>query len=347
MTRHLYIHIPFCASICWFCDFKREINTNKNLHKNYLDKIIETLNKECVYKQFKTIYIGGGTPNLLEDNLLNYLLSNLKDYLDNDYEFSIECNPEFITQSQLDILKSNKVNRISLGVQTFNDDILKAMHRTHTSQTAINAIELIKKNNFKNFSCDFIYNYPNMSISDLNKTFNYIKELKIPHVSFYALEIKDNAILNKFKYKLDLEQEELQLIFINKMFKKLKYKRYEISNWCVNKSYCSKHNLAYWDYSDWKAIGLGAVGLENKENYEFKNKVDNWIKNINLLDDNTYYLNVLIMGLRKSQGIDLSIERNKKAFKMYKEKLMNYKIVNNHLIANDLDCLNDTIINLF
>ena len=347
MTRHLYIHIPFCSSICWFCDFKRVINTDKNLHKNYLEEIIKTLKNECFHKQFKTIYIGGGTPNLLSDDLMQYLLSNLKDYLDDDYEFSIECNPEFITNSQLNIMKNNKVNRISLGVQSFNDEILKKMHRTHTSQKAIEIINLIKENGFSNFSCDFIYNYPNMNISDLNDVFYYIKELKIPHVSFYALEIKENAILNKFKYELDLEQEELQLIFIKKMFKKLKYKRYEISNWCINKNYYSKHNLAYWDYSDWKAIGLGAVGLENKENYEYKNKIDNWAKSTNLLDDKTYYLNVLIMGLRKSQGIDLTIKRNKIAFEMYKEKLMNYKIINNHLIADNLDCLNDTIINLF
>lgn len=347
MTRHLYIHIPFCAAICWFCDFKREINTDNSIHLKYVNEIIARLKNECELKQFKTIYLGGGTPNLLDDKLLDLLLANLVPYLDDDYEFSIECNPEFITQSQLDIFKKNKINRISLGVQSFNDEILKLMHRTHNCQTSINAINLIKQNNFNNFSCDFIYNYPNMNLTDLKQVFDYIKRFKIPHVSFYALEIKDNAILNKFNYQLDLDQEELQLIFINKMFKKLKYQRYEISNWCINYSFCSQHNLAYWNYSDWKAIGIGAVGLENKINYEFKNKNGEWIKVLNHLDDKTYYLNILIMGLRKKQGINLSIERNKIAFEMYKDKLTNYKIINNHLIVDNLDCLNDSIINLF
>ncbi|MBO7044473.1 radical SAM protein [bacterium] len=131
MTRHLYIHIPFCKSICTYCDFVRIKSSNHTLHKQYLDLILNQIKQESIFNQYETIYIGGGTPNALSNINLNYLLQTLNLYLDKKglYEFCIELNPELVTLKQIEILKKNNVNRVSLGVQTTNDQINLLLHR--------------------------------------------------------------------------------------------------------------------------------------------------------------------------------------------------------------------------
>ncbi|MBR4486318.1 radical SAM protein [bacterium] len=143
MTRHLYIHIPFCKSICSYCDFVRIKSTNNSLHKKYLDLILKQIKKESVFNQYETIYIGGGTPNALSNFNLNYLLQTLNLYLDKKsiYEFCIELNPELVSLEQVEILKKNNINRVSLGVQTTNDKINVLLHRYSTINEVNQAID--------------------------------------------------------------------------------------------------------------------------------------------------------------------------------------------------------------
>ncbi|MBP5783814.1 radical SAM protein [bacterium] len=143
MTKHLYIHLPFCKNICTYCDFVRIQQINPNVHKTYLDLILaEVQNSSCLH-QYQTIYLGGGTPNVLNDANLTYLLSTLVNYLDlnSDYEFCIELNPDSVTKSQVAILKQYKINRVSLGVQTTNDAINLFLHRYSKLSQAIQAIK--------------------------------------------------------------------------------------------------------------------------------------------------------------------------------------------------------------
>ena len=225
----LYIHIPFCKSICTYCDFVREVVKCQRQEDDYIIKICNQINKECNHK-FKTIYVGGGTPNCLSDNNLNLLLSTCKKIKAKNCEFSIECNPEFINHNQVNIFKKFGVNRISLGVQTLNENTNKIFNRKHTNKDVVNAIKLLRKNNINNISLDFIYGYGLMKLKDIRNNLKFIVNNKIPHSSFYSLEIKENSILAKQKYQINDELIDSQFKYIIDMMKKYKYQRYEVSN---------------------------------------------------------------------------------------------------------------------
>lgn len=345
-VEHLYIHIPFCEEICTYCDFYRTKTKDQNVVESYVKKIIHEINQDN--NLYKTIYIGGGTPNFLNDYLLNLLLSSLKNKLQNDYEFTIEANPEFISKTQIEILMKNNVNRISIGVQTTNNNILKLLKRTHNIESVVNTIELLHKYQFKNISCDFIYNLPLLKNSDFNETFSFIDKYKINHISFYSLEIKEGSILNKTKYKLDTNIEESHLELVKKHFKALGYQRYEISNWALNANSYSKHNIAYWDLKYWKAIGISGFGFENNIYYKNSGTILDWSKQKEYWDKKEIYENIFIMGLRKIEGIDLSINRNKEAYLYLKDKI-NHELViieNNFIKAKNIDLLNDILIDI-
>ena len=344
MVKHLYIHIPFCKSICSYCDFKRMQTNDFLIIENYCIKIINQIKLTSQLKQYETIYIGGGTPNYIPNNILDWFLNELSVYLADDYEFSIECNPEFITNQQALIFSKNKINRVSIGAQSLNNKILKLINRSHNVNHIINSVELLRSVNINNINLDFIYNLPFMNNNDIDHIFDFINKYKIVHISFYALEIKENSLLNKQSYQLNIDNEEQQLEYIKSKFNQLNYLRYEISNWCVNPQYYCKHNLAYWLTKSWKGIGLGAYGFENKINY----LVDGNLKefNIKLINDNDYYFQVLMMGLRLTSGININIEPYKSAYNFYKTKIKYCQIKNNYLSCNNIDILNDTLLEL-
>lgn len=318
-SQHLYIHIPFCHSICTYCDFYRKIPQDFNEQNEYINKIINEITASK--NLYKTIYIGGGTPNYLDLQLLDKLLSTCKNKLYDKYEFTIECNPEFITKKQIDIFLKNKINRVSLGVQTTNENILKLLNRTHKNIDVVNAITWLNEKNITNISCDFIYNLPLMKISDLKKDIDFAKKYEIKHLSFYSLEIKEGSILNKMKYKLDVDKENDQFEFIQKELEKNNYKRYEISNWCIDEKFKSQHNIAYWTMQDWKAIGVSAYGFENNIYYKNEGNALTWKKVGNKLSNKELYEYVFMMGLRLIEGIDLSIKRNNDAYLYFENKL--------------------------
>ena len=346
MTKHLYIHIPFCNQICSFCDFKRIKTNSYEIMKNFVKDIIKQLHFSSTKNQYSTIYLGGGTPNHLPNDLLDELLHELSFYLSKDYEFTIECNPDLLTIEQAQIFKKNKLNRVSLGAQILNDKLLKQLRRNHSVDDIQNAINNLRKVGIDNISLDFIYDLPGETFSDLDKIFNFISDNQIKHISFYALEIKDNAILNKMGYKIDYSKEEEQMKYIQQKFKELNYKRYEISNWAINEKYQSQHNKAYWLSHDWKALGFGASGFENQHLYNIKNKISQPIAEVEKLSEQDYYFQVLMMGLRLKEGIDITQLPYKLAYEHFKDKLVNCHIKNNHLICNDIDLLNDTLLEL-
>ena len=349
MTRHLYIHIPFCHQICKFCDFKR-IKTEENDIRisTYVKKIIHEIKKSSAINQYKTIYLGGGTPNFLNDNLLDNLLGTLKKYLSKkNYEFTIECNPDLVTNKQAVIFKKHGINRVSLGAQTTNNEILRAMNRTHTIADVNKAIAILRKNKIFNINCDFIYDLPNITKNDILDAFNFIKNNDIPHVSFYSLEIKENAILKHEKYQINHLDQEDKMVYLYELLNQSHYDRYEVSNWSKTKHFQSKHNLAYWQTKPWKAIGYGAAGFENYINYQIKGSINEYHKvSDKPLSQEEYYFQILMMGLRLKSGINLKIKRNFLAYKYFKDKLMNCTIHNHYLKCTNIDLLDDLLINL-
>lgn len=348
MTKHLYIHIPFCKSICTYCDFVRIHNINPKTHKTYIDLVIEKLQNEASLHQFTTIYIGGGTPNALNDENLEYLLNFLSKYLNlnTQYEFCIELNPELITVSQVHILAKYGINRVSLGVQTTNDKINVLLHRYSTMQNVVDSLKILRQNNICNISCDFMYNLPLLKEKDLEDAISFLKKENIQHVSFYALEMKENSILNKKHYKPDIDNEQLQYLYINEHLKTNGYERYEVASYCLNHQY-GKHNLAYWKNEDWKAIGSGAYGFENGIYYSYKPNFNILEKDETKYSNKELYQHVLIMGLRTKFGLDLSISLHKKAYEyFYHEIKDDTYISNNHLIIKDIDYLDDCLVKI-
>ena len=260
MVSSLYIHIPFCAHICAYCDFSKVLY-NEKWAFSYLRALKKEILSYRIRKgQLKTIYLGGGTPTCLEKETLNDLLSFLRPYLRKDGEFTIEGNPEDIDDGLLEILKNNGVNRVSLGMESSEEKYLSLMGRKHTYQDVKKAVSLIKNQGIHNISVDLIYALPGETLEDLEKDIKAMLELDIPHLSAYSLTINPGtAFYNKGFKEMDdsLEADMYQLLLSS--FRKGGYERYEVSNFARNGFY-SKHNLTYWHDEEYYGCGLGASG---------------------------------------------------------------------------------------
>ncbi|KEZ23892.1 radical SAM family heme chaperone HemW [Ureaplasma diversum] len=348
-TKHLYVHVPFCNHICTYCDFKRILKNEHTqpLVDGYFNDL-EKWTKKFKFKQFDTIFLGGGTPNCLTDAELEKLLSLISVYANDDCEFSIECNPDLINQNQIDLFKKYKVNRISLGVQSTNNQILKQINRIHTIEDVAIAVDLLHQNDIYNVSCDFIYALHHLTLDDVEDVFKFILKYQIPHVSFYALEIKSGSLMKKLGLILDEEQEADQMEYIIKRFSEINYLRYEVANWTIDPNYCCKHNMAYWLSNDWIGIGYGAHGFENKIQYYFDKPLQDPKLITNQLTDYEVNQQILMMGLRLVNGLDLNIDKFNNAYKMFKDKLKAVSITkNNHLVVDDINLLHNSILDLF
>ena len=265
MVKSAYIHIPFCNNICSYCDFCKLLY-NKNFVKKYLDALEKEITNNYKNEILDTIYVGGGTPSSLSVSELNKLFSIIKIFkLSKEYEFTFEVNIEDITEEKLEILKENKVNRLSIGIESFNDKYLKYLGRNYTSDIISERVELAKKY-FDNINVDLMYALKNESLDDLEKDVDKILKLDIKHISCYSLIIEKNTKLyiDNTKYiSDDLDSDMYDLID-----KKLenKYHRYEVSNYSIT-SYESRHNLTYWENNEYYGFGLGAAGYIDNIRY--------------------------------------------------------------------------------
>lgn len=310
----IYIHIPFCTSICTYCDFCKMY-----YNKKYIDKYLNSLEKEIKerYKgeKVRTIFIGGGTPTSLDDNELKRLLeiTNIFDRQE-VIEFTVESNVESITEDKLKIMKEYGVNRISVGVESFNDDILKILGRSHTRENIYNKINLVKKY-FDNINIDLIYAVTdNLDIvkEDIE---DYLK-LDIPHISTYSLIIEDKTILSINKYEnIDEDVDYKMYKYIENTLESNNYTHYEVSNY-AKEGYESKHNLVYWDNKEYYGFGLSSTSYIDsirRTNTKNLNKYldNNYIDEENYEDMDIRIENEIMLGLRKIDGIDLDNFKNK------------------------------------
>mgnify|MGYP003306862649 CR=1 FL=1 len=199
MIESLYIHIPFCDSICSYCSFKKQIY-NEEQSKKYILNLLKDLERipKC---SLKTIYIGGGTPSSLADNEFEILLSCLKPLLKEDYEFTIESNPENLTINKARLFNKYGVNRVSIGVQTFNDKFLKILGRKHNLNDITNAVNNLLINNINNISFDLIYGLPFQTLEDFLSDIKKLNNFPLTHISLYSLTIDENTIFNNLKYE--------------------------------------------------------------------------------------------------------------------------------------------------
>lgn len=261
----IYIHIPFCSQACSYCDF--HFSTSLKNKK----QIISAIEKELINEQhyldgalINTIYFGGGTPSLLESKLIESILQTIQNNfsLSENIECTLEANPEDISMSKIDDWFDLGVNRISLGVQSFRDEDLNYMNRTHTKQQSIQSIEMLKKSKIKNFSIDLIYGFPLLNNSGWVANLEKVIALNVPHISCYCLTVEKGTALDYFIKKkkeqpLQSETGREHFLIARNMLLNHDYNHYEISNFS-KKGYKSLHNKNYWNKTRYLGVGPSA-----------------------------------------------------------------------------------------
>lgn len=274
--KALYIHIPFCDHICSYCDFTK-LFYNSSYEKPYLDALEKEISSK-VTNIISTLYFGGGTPTSLSDEGFKRILSFAAKYLDKDYEFTVEANVENLTEAKLDIMKRCGVNRLSIGVQSTCNALLKEIGRHHTFEEAQKIVFLAKSKGFLNINIDLIYGFKNECLNDLKKDLEEFIKLDIDHISIYSLIVEKGSILFNKGYKEQNEKDSREFYeYIVSFLRKHGYERYEISNFARNKKY-SRHNLTYWRNEEYYGCGLGASGYEGNVRYENTKSLPEYIK---------------------------------------------------------------------
>lgn len=305
--KSVYIHIPFCNTICSYCDFPKVYSNvcNKDL---YLDSLKKEIQNNYKNEIINTIYIGGGTPSVLSIKELEKLLEITNLFKKNDnIEFTIECNVESIDEEKLKLLKKYNVNRISIGIESFDKKIISYLNRFHTKKEAIKKIKLVKKY-FDNINIDLMYAVPNQSIKSLKKDINTYLKLKIPHISYYSLIIEPHTKLyNENTNYIDEDIDYKMYKIITKKLKK--YHHYEISNFSF-KGYESKHNLVYWNNEEYYGFGVGASGYINGIRYNNTKNIHKYMSGNYKLEETKLtelekMQEEMFLGLRKLDGVNI------------------------------------------
>ncbi|MFV0498523.1 MAG: radical SAM family heme chaperone HemW [Bacilli bacterium] len=309
-TNSVYVHIPFCDKLCNYCDFTKVLNYSKFVDK-YLDALENEMKSVYLGEKIRTIYIGGGTPSCLTITELERLFKilNLLN-IEDDYEFTFEMNIESTTLEKLQFLKDQGVNRLSLGVQTFNDKLLKIINRSHHQLEVGRVIASAKQVGFSNISIDLMFNLPSQTESDLESDLNYFLDLELSHISIYSLILEEKTIFYKNSVAVDYDMFELWYYKIKTCLENHNYIHYETSSFC-KKGFESKHNLVYWECENYYGFGLGSssyidnirsqnttsITLYNRMNYDRESDV------LTKLDQMQEYM---FLGLRKTKGVCFS-----------------------------------------
>ncbi len=323
--KSVYIHIPFCKTICSYCDFPKFF-----YQKDWVDIYFGALEKEIEqyykFEKVKTIYIGGGTPSSLDLEELNRLFKIIQVFdLSECEEFTFECNIESITEEKAEFLKNHGVNRISIGVETVHEKFLTFLNRHHKLEEVEEKIEMLKRIGLFNINIDLIYALPNETLEEVEKDVKEFIKLDIPHISTYSLMIEPHTML----YVKNVEPIEEELDY--QMYQKIEallsdYHHYEVSNFS-KKGYESKHNLTYWNNLEYYGFGLGAAGYIEGKRYENTRNLHqylsgNYREEIHKLSMNEKIENELILGFRKLDGISLThFEKN------YHKTLEQYPVI--------------------
>lgn len=317
----IYIHIPFCKSRCIYCGFYS--TTLLDLRKKYINAVCREmeLRKNYIREPFSTIYLGGGTPSLLDEAELTKLflyINNVYD-VDRNAEITMECNPDDITPEFTNMLSRLPINRVSMGAQTFADSRLRLLHRRHNSDEVKHAVKLLREAGIKNISIDLMFGFPDESLSQWKEDISAALALNVEHISAYSLMYEEDTPLWKMldTGKVKEIDEELSLTMFKELVCQLTdagYEHYEISNF-ARPGYRSRHNSSYWHQVPY--IGLGAAAHSFDLNSRQWNVADLklYIEEINNgiipmereeLDNDTTFNDIITTALRTSDGINLN-----------------------------------------
>ena len=320
----LYLHIPFCESRCYYCDFySSTYKGNRSLLLTSIEKELVDC-KHYLKEPVRTIYLGGGTPSQLTLEELSTLLQTVYDNYDCAVEeLTMEVNPEDLSADYLEGLKSLGVSRLSIGIQSFNDADLKRINRRHTAQKAIEMVRLAQQIGFDNISIDLIYGLPQQTLTGWKVNIQQAIDLNVQHISAYSLTFEEGTMLTKMRDRGEVKEADEELSF--EMFKLLRqtlsengYVPYEISNFALP-GYESKHNSSYWNYVPYLGVGPSAHSFDgqsrrwniaNSRLYISKMAEGDTYYNTETLDNFTRYNEYVMTGLRKKEGVDIAVLEN-------------------------------------
>lgn len=334
----LYIHIPFCKQKCLYCDFP-SYSGKESLMDDYVDALNkEILNKADEYK-IKSIFIGGGTPSYLNEKNMEKLLSTInKLSFCDDIEFTMECNPGTLNEEKLLIMKRNNVNRLSLGLQSTNNSLLKEIGRIHSFNEFKENYILARECGFNNINVDLMFGLPNQTIEDWKKSLEDIISLKPDHVSAYSLIIEEGTcfynLYEKDKLNLPCENDERMMYSMTKdILKEHGYHQYEISNYAQDGKECF-HNKVYWKFEEYLGLGVSSSSFVDEKRIKNIDDIREYIEKVNNNEDIGGEIHVndekddmeefMFMGLRMIEGIDVEkfkMKFGKDVYDVYKEPI--------------------------
>lgn len=370
----IYIHIPFCVRKCSYCDFISYENCKYVIIEKYINNLIKDIcNKEEQLKKYNilkeslknyiinTIYIGGGTPSYIDSKYIKKILSILNENytIDENCEITIELNPGTITKEKIEDYKKSGINRISIGLQETNNNILKTIGRIHTYENFLETYDIVKKAGFNNINIDLMIGLPKQTINDVENSLKKIIKLEPKHISIYSLIIEEGTkmeklISQKILFLPDEKTEREMYWKVKNILENNGYNQYEISNFSKER-FESKHNLNCWNQEEYLGFGtsahsyLNGIRFQNDDNinkYEESNIVINEIQNKkNQMDE------YMILGLRKIDGVNISCFKNKfvdnpifiyrkQLEKLTKEELIKITANNIKLTSRGLDFAN-------
>lgn len=351
----IYIHIPFCKSKCIYCDFISFANKETNI-KKYIDALnIEIENNKKNYK-INTIYIGGGTPSFIDSKYIIEIVEKIKSNykVEEKAEITIEVNPGTVDEEKLRDYINIGINRISIGLQSTNNKILKQIGRIHTYEEFINTYNLARKVGFKNINVDLMLALPNQTLEEIEDSVKRVIKLNPEHISIYSLIIEEGTKMEELvnNKKIQLPSDELE----RKMYRNIKneleksgYRHYEISNFS-KKGFESRHNTNCWYQKEYIGFGLSAHSYIDNKRFCNTNNIEEYIKNIenNSIKNNIHICEIqneeekkkeyMLLGLRKIDGVNIQEFKNKfvdNPIYLFRKELE--KLVENDLIQIDLN----------
>ena len=394
----LYIHIPFCKHKCYYCDFVSYAN-KKKFFKKYVECVKKEIGKYARENRImsehglepkyviKTIYIGGGTPSLIDEEYIEDILKSIRENfeitsnLEENYEAqdeeiknynsqietTIEVNPGTVTKEKLQKYLECGINRLSIGLQAVQDNLLKEIGRIHTFEDFQNVYKCAREVGFENINVDLMIGLPNQTLDDVKESTKKVMALKPEHISVYSLILEENTKLEDMviKGKLELPDDEIErkmYWYVKKALEKHKYIHYEISNF-ARPGFESKHNSDCWNQNEYVGIGAAASSFMNNARYENTSDLEEYISNIEndkpnkniqlqeLLDDESKIDEYMMLSLRKISGVNISefkrkfnqnpiIRYNKILEKLIKEELIEIDGNNIRLSSKGIDLAN-------
>ncbi|WP_290773076.1 radical SAM family heme chaperone HemW [Anaerofustis sp.] len=324
----IYVHVPFCKHKCYYCDFASFAGRETFITEYFdaLKKEISMKKEEALGRIISTLYFGGGTPSYVDSHYIVEILKLLREHFvfADNAEITIEANPESITEKKLEDYKNAGFNRISLGLQSADNDTLKRIGRIHTYEKFLSSYNLCKKTGFENINVDLMFSLPDETLSDFMDSLEKVLMLNPTHISTYSLILEDNTKLYEYYSKNSIETDDvldrkMYHYCINKLYE-YGYEHYEISNF-AKKGYESKHNLNCWDFIDYLGFGSNASGFTHNTRTSNKESIWDYINDLNNdvlpikcshdLNESELMGDYIMLGLRKIKGIDIDKFNNK------------------------------------